>query len=102
MFIYNRLTLKIHRRTQTRTHTWLNSPHALRKYRMEKELILLINCRLILLWRDDELVDGVVSLAHDRKRERGHLVCIALQITIANEIFDSAWVFELRHFLHFC
>jgi hypothetical protein len=69
---------------------------------MEKELILLIDCRLILLWGDDELVDGVVSLAHDRKRERGHLVCIALQITISNEIFDSAWVFELRHFLHFC
>ena len=57
---------------------------------MEKELILLINCRLILLWRDDELVDWVVSLAHDRKRERGHLVCIALEIRIANEIFYSA------------
>jgi len=61
---------------------------------MEKELILLIDCRLILLWRDDELVDGVVSLAHDRKRERGHLVRIAPQIRIAHGIFYSALFFR--------
>jgi len=39
---------------------------------MQEELVLLVDCGLFLLRRDDQLIDGVVSLAHDRKREGGH------------------------------
>ena len=38
---------------------------------MQEKLVLLVDCRLLLFWRHNQLVDWVVRLGDDRKREGG-------------------------------
>jgi len=52
---------------------------------MQEELVLLVDCGLFLLRRDDQLIDGVVSLAHDRKREGGHRPHHRPQLRLSNK-----------------